>query len=73
VPGELVAIDRADDGRLFGLVDFGGIRKQVSLDCLTDARVGEMVLVHVGFAIGRIDRDEAERTLELLRSIGEVS
>ena len=47
------------------LVDIGGVRKPVSLALVDDAQVGDYVIVHVGFAIGRVDPDEAERTLAL--------
>lgn len=47
------------------IVELGGVRKTVSVALLPDARVGDYVIVHVGFAIGQIDPDEAARTLAL--------
>jgi hydrogenase expression/formation protein HypC len=47
------------------LVDLGGVRKPVSLALVPEAREGDYVIVHVGFAIGMLDADEAERTLAL--------
>jgi hydrogenase expression/formation protein HypC len=55
-----------------GTVDFGGVRKQVCLAYVPDVEVGEYVIVHVGFAITTVDRQEAERTLEVLRAMGGV-
>jgi hydrogenase expression/formation protein HypC len=54
-------------------VDFGGVARDVSLAFVPDARPGDYVLVHVGFALTRVDADEAERLLEALRSLGAES
>jgi hydrogenase expression/formation protein HypC len=54
---------RADDQ---ALVDLGGVRKEVSLALVPQAQVGDYVIVHVGFAIGMIDPEEARRTLALM-------
>jgi hydrogenase expression/formation protein HypC len=56
-------VERLDGDQ--ALVDLGGVRKPVSLALVDDAQVGDYVIVHVGFAIGRVDPDEAERTLAL--------
>ncbi len=53
-----------------GRVQFGGIVRQVSLDFVPEAGVGDYVIVHVGFAISRIDSSEAERTYQLLQEMG---
>ncbi|HWV37279.1 MAG TPA: HypC/HybG/HupF family hydrogenase formation chaperone [Vulgatibacter sp.] len=72
IPGELVEL--ADkDGLRFGKVRFGGIRREVCLEYQPEAKVGDFVLVHVGFAISTLDREEAARTLEVLRQIGQTS
>jgi len=57
--GGHAASDGSDDDPLWRLaeVDFGGVRQQVSLACLSDARVGDRVLVHVGLAIARVQDD----------------
>lgn len=55
---------------LIGRVNFGGISKRVCLDYVPETVVGDYVIVHVGFAISRLDRDEAERTLEVFRQMG---
>ena len=59
-------------GSLVGKVDFNGIRRDVHLSCVPHARVGDFVIVHVGFAISVIDAAEAERTLKLLDALGEL-
>ena len=65
VPGRLVEILVEDDVRM-GRVDFGGVRKKACLEHVPDAKVGDYVLVHVGFALSRIDEDEAKRVFALL-------
>lgn len=70
IPGEVIAAyDK--DGVRFGDVRFGGVTREVCLHAFPDAVPGEFVLVHVGFAIARIDRAEAERAWELLVRLGE--
>ena len=67
IPMQLV---ERDEG--LGTVEIDGVRREVSLMLLEDARVGEYVLIHAGFAIGRVDEAEAKETLELLRQFGDV-
>ncbi len=69
VPGKLVETRAIDQNRL-GVVEFGGIKRNVLLDFVPDAQVGDYVLVHVGFAISRVDEEEAHRTYQLLERIG---
>ena len=57
---------------LVGRVDFGGVTKQICLDHVPDVRVGDYVLVHVGFALQRIDEEEAKRTFALLAELGQI-
>lgn len=73
VPGRIRSIQGEDPLRRTGKVDFGGVVKEVSLAYIPDAEVGEYVLVHVGFAIGKIDEEEAHKTLELLREMGDLA
>jgi hydrogenase expression/formation protein HypC len=65
IPGEIVELHERH-GLRFGRVKFGELVKEVCLDYEPTAGVGDFVLVHVGFAIAKIDREEAERTLEVL-------
>ena len=69
VPGKILSMaDR--DGTLMSLVDFGGIQKDVCLEYIPDATVGEYVVVHVGFAIQRLDEESAKRTLAEFEHLG---
>jgi len=72
VPGRIEEI-RDDQGTPMASVDFGGIRKDVCLAYLPEAEVGDYTLVHVGFAITRIDEASALETLELIRSMGNLA
>jgi hydrogenase expression/formation protein HypC len=71
IPGELLEVYEVG-GLRYGQVRFGAITREVCLECQPDAAVGEFVLVHVGMAIARIDRQEAERTWELLAALGQT-
>jgi hydrogenase expression/formation protein HypC len=70
VPGKLIEITGEGDLRL-GRVDFAGVVRQACLAYLPEARCGDYVLVHVGFAIARIDEQAARETLETLAQLGE--
>ncbi len=72
IPGEIIELHQKH-GLRFGRVRFGGIIRDVCLDYQPDAEVGDFVLVHVGFAIARIDREEAERAWEVLEVIGQTA
>jgi hydrogenase expression/formation protein HypC len=65
IPGKVLDV-APDDGILMGRVDFGGVVKRICLEHVADAAPGDYVLVHVGFALARIDEAEARRVLELL-------
>jgi len=69
VPGRVLEIEERDGTRM-ATVDFGGVVKEVCLEYLPDLRVGEYAIVHVGFALQRLDEQEALRTLELFASLG---
>ncbi|EST19317.1 hypothetical protein M877_36660 [Streptomyces niveus NCIMB 11891] len=58
------------DGALMAQVDFGGVRKEVCLQYIPDAEIGEYVVVHVGFAIQRLDEESALRTLANFEQLG---
>jgi len=73
VPGEVLSILEADPLRRSGKVSFGGIVKEVNLAYVPEARVGDYVVVHVGFALSVVDREEAARTLDYLRQIDELN
>jgi len=69
IPGKVVSIEQSSGLRV-GRVQFGGIVRQASLDFVPEAEVGDYVMVHVGFAISRVDAAEAERTYQLLEEMG---
>jgi hydrogenase expression/formation protein HypC len=76
IPGRIVAVTDADDCR--GVVSVCGVRREINLHCVVDDEhpvdscVGDWVLVHVGFAMSRIDEAEAAETLRVLAELGEV-
>ena len=71
VPGKVLEVRGIEELRA-GTVDFGGVRRDVSLAFVPDVNAGEYVLVHVGFALARIDEQAARETLEALRQIGQL-
>ena len=76
IPGRIVAINDAEQCR--GIVDVAGVRREINLHCIVDdahpadSCVGDWVLVHVGFAMSRIDEREAAETLRILAALGEM-
>lgn len=73
IPGKIQEIMPAADPLLIrGKVNFGGIVKDVSLAYVPDAQIGEYVIVHVGFAISKVDEEEAQTVFAYLRDMGEL-
>jgi hydrogenase expression/formation protein HypC len=73
VPGKITSIAGDDPLTRIGKVDFGGVFKEASLAYVPEANVGDYVIVHVGFAISRIDEEEAKKVFEYLREMGELA
>jgi hydrogenase expression/formation protein HypC len=71
IPGKVLSSEDLGFARA-GRVEFGGIVRQVRLDFVPEAAPGDFVLVHVGFAISKIDEAEAQRTYEALAEMGEL-
>ena len=71
VPGQILTIEGEDVLRL-GRVNFGGIVKEVNLAYVPEARIGDYVVVHVGFAISVMDEHEATQVFEYLKQIDEL-
>ena len=69
IPGKILEIQEQGTMRA-ARVQFGGIVRQVSLDFVPEAGLGDYVMVHVGFAISRVDPVEADRTYKLLQEMG---
>jgi hydrogenase expression/formation protein HypC len=69
VPGRVVEWLELTPPFRAAAVEFGGVRREVSMDCVPDAQLGDYVLVHAGIAISRIDPDEAAQVWETLRQL----
>lgn len=76
IPGKIISI--SDEAQQTGMVDVGGIQRAVNLSCIAEEGVqlgryvGDWVLVHVGFAMSRINEAEAQATLAVLNELGEM-
>ena len=76
IPGRIVKID--DEANMLAIVDVGGVRRKVNIACIVDEEhpvsscVGDWVLIHVGFAMSRLDEAEAAETLRILTELGEA-
>jgi hydrogenase expression/formation protein HypC len=69
VPGRVLSVEDRDGTRM-ATVDFGGVVKEVCLEYLPDLEVGEYAIVHVGFALQRLDEESARQTLALFENLG---
>ncbi len=72
IPGKLLEIEKDSSPRM-GMVSFGGIQKRVCLEWLPEAAPGDYVIVHVGFAISKVDEQEALETLKMFRELDELN
>jgi hydrogenase expression/formation protein HypC len=76
IPGRIISIDEKIPK--LAMVDVGGVRRQINISCIVDEEhppekcIGDWVLVHVGFAMSRIDEKEAAETLKVLEELGEI-
>ena len=76
IPGQIVAI--SDTANSLGIVDVAGVRREINLACIIadghsiESCIGDWVLVHVGFAMSRIDEKQAAATLKVLDELGEI-
>ena len=74
IPGQIIEV--TDQARMMAMADVSGVRREVNVAPIADgplqALVGKWALIHVGFAMSVIDEDEAEKTLEALRGLGEA-
>jgi hydrogenase expression/formation protein HypC len=69
IPGKIVAI--VDEENQLAKIEIGGVRRAVNIGMLDDVKVGDYVLVHVGFAMSKVNEHEAEETLRILQELGE--
>ncbi len=70
IPGQIVEL--VDPGRQIAKAEVSGVRRNVNVGLLDDPDVGDWVLIHVGFAMSKIDEEEAQATLAFLRELGEA-
>lgn len=72
IPGRIVELHETD-GLKMGVVDFGGVRREVCLSYVADEiQVGDYAVIHVGFAISKVDEAEARRTYDALREMSQL-
>lgn len=72
VPGKVVSIDESNPDLKMAKVNFSGVSKEVCVQWLPEVQVGDYVLVHVGFALNKIDEKDAEETLRILREMSDI-
>ena len=74
IPGKLIEItNQLDDTFREGKVSFDGVIKGVNLSLVPEAKIGDYVMVHVGVAISTVNEEEAQKTFELLKQLGELN
>ncbi len=71
VPGKIIEITPTDAARM-GKVDFGGVTREVCLEAIPEAQLGNYVIVHAGFALNILSEQEAQDTLDALRELGDL-
>ena len=72
IPGRITSLDGGEALSRMGKVDFGGIQKDVNLAFVPEAKVGDYVIVHVGFALSRVEESEANAVFDYLRQMGDL-
>ncbi len=73
IPGKVLEIARDSAGVRMGKTNFGGIVKQVCLEYTPEVECGDYVLVHVGFALSKVDEAEAQRTYKVLEELNQLA
>jgi hydrogenase expression/formation protein HypC len=72
IPGKILSISGDDPLTRMGRIDFSGVVKQASLACVPEVKIGDYVIVHVGFALSKVDEAEAQKVFEYLKRMGEL-
>jgi len=72
VPGKILEITDGDELLKTAKVSFGGAKKTINISFVPEAKVGDYILAHVGFALNIIDEDEAQKTLDYLKEMGDI-
>jgi hydrogenase expression/formation protein HypC len=73
IPGKIISVRGEDPLERMGKIDFGGILKEASLAYVPEAGVGDYVIVHVGFALSKVDEEEAQKIFEYLKEMEDLS
>jgi len=73
IPGKIERITDHEPLSRMGKINFGGIIKEASLAYVPEAKVGDYVIVHVGFALSRVDKDEAQKIFDYLKQMDELA
>jgi len=73
IPGKVESITGDDPLTRMGRINFGGIIKEASLAYVPEVKIGDYVIVHVGFALSRVDEDEAQKVFEYLKQMDELA
>lgn len=73
IPGKIVSVAGEDPLMRTGKIDYGGVVKEANLAYVPEAGVGDYVIVHVGFALSRVDEEEAQKVFEYLREMEDLS
>jgi hydrogenase expression/formation protein HypC len=73
IPGIILSITGDDSLTRMGRIDFSGVVKEASLAYVPEVKIGDYVIVHVGFALGKVDEAEAQKVFEYLKRMGELS
>ena len=71
IPGKVLEIDTAASP-VMGKVSFGGVKKDVCLELVPDVKIGDYVIVHVGFALNILNEEEAQETLKIIEQMGNI-
>jgi len=72
IPGKVLSISGDDSLTRMARIDFAGVVKQASLAYVPEVKIGDYVIVHVGFALGKVDEDEAQKVFEYLKRMDEL-
>jgi hydrogenase expression/formation protein HypC len=72
IPGKVLSISGDDPLTRMGKIDFSGVVKEASLAYVPEVNIGDYVIVHVGFALSKVDEDEAQKVFGYLKQIGEL-
>jgi hydrogenase expression/formation protein HypC len=73
IPGKIISVTDGDALSRMGKVDFGGIVKEVCLAFVPEAAIGDYVIVHVGFALSRVEESEAQKVFQYLKEMDQLA